>query len=158
MARKPISAHDVAAYIVENLGSVTAMKLQKLVYYSQAWSLVWDEAPLFHEEVEAWRNGPMVYTLYDAHRRRFSVNKWPRGDAEKLSSLQAETVDTVLDYYGDHSPQFLSDLSHQEEPWGDAGEGVPEGASGNAEITHAAMAEYYGSLPPDEDPADAGAA
>jgi len=39
--------HDVAAYIIFRLRSVDAMKLQKLLYYSQAWSLVWDSRPLF---------------------------------------------------------------------------------------------------------------
>jgi hypothetical protein len=37
------SARDVAAYILSRQGRMTAMKLQKLVYYSQAWSVVWDE-------------------------------------------------------------------------------------------------------------------
>ena len=37
-----IQVFDVAAYILEKIGSMTTMKLQKLVYYSQAWSLVWD--------------------------------------------------------------------------------------------------------------------
>ena len=54
------TAHDVAAYILQKKGEMTAMKLQKLVYYSQAWSVVWDERPLFHEKIEAWANGPVV--------------------------------------------------------------------------------------------------
>ncbi len=37
---------DVAAYILENTGSISTMKLQKLCYYSQAWSLVWDDKPI----------------------------------------------------------------------------------------------------------------
>ena len=41
------SVFDVAAYILEKQGEMTTLKLQKLVYYSQAWSLVWDEKPLF---------------------------------------------------------------------------------------------------------------
>lgn len=45
---------DVAAYILEKKGEMTAWKLQKLVYYSQAWSLVWDQRPLFAERIEAW--------------------------------------------------------------------------------------------------------
>ena len=51
---------DVAAYILERQGSMTTMKLQKLVYYCQAWSLVWDERPLFDESIEAWANGPVL--------------------------------------------------------------------------------------------------
>lgn len=42
---------DVAAYILQKHGRMTTMKLQKLVYYSQAWSLVWDEKPLFQERM-----------------------------------------------------------------------------------------------------------
>ena len=37
---------DVAAYILNRQGPMTAMKLQKLCYYSQAWHLVWDSEPL----------------------------------------------------------------------------------------------------------------
>ena len=36
------SALDVAKYILKEHGEMTAMKLQKLVYYCQAWSLVWE--------------------------------------------------------------------------------------------------------------------
>ena len=38
---------DVAAYILKKKKALTSMKLQKLVFYAQAWSLVWDEKPLF---------------------------------------------------------------------------------------------------------------
>lgn len=34
------SVFDVAAYVLEKMGPMSAMKLQKLVYYSQAWALV----------------------------------------------------------------------------------------------------------------------
>ena len=44
----PVSVHDVAAYILQKHGPMTTMKLQKLVYYAQAWGLVWDDCPLFN--------------------------------------------------------------------------------------------------------------
>ena len=53
-----VNVLDIAAYILCKQGAMTAMKLQKLVYYSQAWSLVWDDKPLFRERIEAWANGP----------------------------------------------------------------------------------------------------
>ncbi len=55
-----VSVESVAAYILSQHGKLSAMKLQKLVYYCQAWSLVWDEAPLFQEQIQAWANGPVV--------------------------------------------------------------------------------------------------
>ncbi|MDY6802276.1 MAG: DUF4065 domain-containing protein, partial [Cyanobacteriota bacterium] len=55
-----VKVMDVAAYILKKLGPLSAMKLHKLLYYSQAWSLVWDEQPLFSERIEAWANGPVI--------------------------------------------------------------------------------------------------
>ena len=71
-----ITVHDVAAYILNKTGEITAMKLQKLVYYSQVWSLVWDEQPLFEARIEAWANGPVIPELYNEHRGQFLVNSW----------------------------------------------------------------------------------
>ena len=141
------SAHDVAAYILARQGRMTAMKLQKLVYYSQAWSVVWDERPLFREKVEAWANGPVVRELYDAHRGSFEVTEWPRGDARRLSGDERATIDAVLDFYGGKSAQWLSDLTHREQPWLFARRGLPDGERGNREIPLSALEEYYGSLP-----------
>ncbi len=141
------TAHDVAAYILSKVSPITAMKLQKLVYYSQAWSLVWDEAPLFSERIEAWANGPVVKDLYDLHRGQFTVQEWPAGNLSNLSPEQVETIDAVLEYYGKKSAQWLSDLTHSERPWIDAREGLSAGDRGSSEITPAAMAEYYSGLP-----------
>lgn len=125
---------------------MTAMKLQKLLYYSQAWSLVWEEAPLFSERIEAWANGPVVREAYDVHKGQFLVDSWPLGDSSVLSTDQRETVDSVLEFYGDKTAQWLSDLTHAETPWKHARRGLEPGQRGETEITPAAMAEYYGSL------------
>lgn len=141
-----VSVHDVAAYILAKAGPMTAMKLQKLVYYTQAWSLVWDDRRLFRARIEAWANGPVVPTLYKWHRGLFRVDDWPKGDPEKLDKLARETVDAILKYYGKRSPHWLSELTHREPPWRDARKGLSPGERGSNEITPAAMAEYYGAL------------
>jgi uncharacterized phage-associated protein len=140
------TAHDVAAYILREHGKMTAMKLQKLVYYSQAWSLVWDERPLFKNRIEAWAMGPVVPDLYNVHRGAFTINRWPKGDAGALSKDQRDTIDGVLKFYGTKSSQWLSDQTHQEAPWRNARRGFAPGAPCGREITHSAMAEYYGGL------------
>lgn len=142
------NVHDVAAYILEKKGTLPAMKLQKLVYYSQAWSLVWDDEPLFSDRIEAWANGPVVPELYNAHRGQFKVAlvDIDSGKSSNLDDTQRETIDKVLGFYGDKSSQWLSDLTHKEEPWIEAREGLAVGQRGNEEITQGAMALYYGSL------------
>jgi len=123
------------------------MKLQKLVYYSQAWSLVWDGRPLFREKIKAWANGPVVPALYAAHKGRFSVEaRHIDGNPDALEDVQKATIMGVLKFYGDKTAQWLSDLTHAERPWRDARHGIPDGERGNSEITTAALDEYYGSL------------
>ncbi len=141
-----VSAHDVAAYILEKLGGTNAMKLQKLLYYAQAWSLVWDEKPLFEEPIEAWAYGPVVAALYEHHRGKFEIGAWPQGDASRLNEDERDTVDAVLDFYGPKSARWLSELTHREDPWRDARMGLADGERGNRVIEHDAMAEYYASL------------
>lgn len=67
------SVIDVAEYILTKHGQMSTMKLHRLVYYSQAWHLVWDGVPLFDEEIQAWANGPVVPVLYELHRGEYTV-------------------------------------------------------------------------------------
>ena len=140
------SVLDVAAYILERQGAMTTWKLQKLVYYCQAWSLVWDDDILFPEEIEAWANGPVVRELYNAHRGKYRISYVSKGSPGTLTKTQRETVDAVLTFYGDKSPQWLSDLTHMEVPWQSARRGIPDGVRGNTVIPKESLAEYYGSL------------
>ena len=142
---RQVSAKDVAAYILQRLGPMTTMKLQKLLYYCQAWSLVWDEEPLFFEAIEAWANGPVVRELFEEHRNMFNIDR-ASGDPSKLSAKQIETIDGVLSFYGEKNSQWLSDLTHMEDPWRNARVGLAPGERSNKIISHAAMMEYYSSL------------
>ncbi len=141
-----ISVFDVAAYILKKLGQMSSMKLHKLLYYCQAWSLVWDEAPLFFENIEAWSNGPVIRELFNFHRGHFQVEKIENGNPDKLSPTQKETIDSVLNYYGNRQAQWLIDLTHNEEPWLISREGLSPTDRGNNIITLESMAEYYSSL------------
>lgn len=140
------TVHDVAAYILNKRGEMTAMKLQKLVYYCQAWSLVWDEKPMFPEPIEAWANGPVVPALYEEHRGQFKVSRLPKGDPDRLGKKAQETANAVIKYYANRPAQWLSDLTHMEDPWRNARKGIPEGVRGSQEITLAALHEYYSGL------------
>ncbi len=140
-----VNVFDVAACILERQGPMTTWKLQKLVYYCQAWSLVWDDDILYPEEIEAWANGPVVRELHNAHRGQYRISCLRKGNPQTLSETQRETVDAVLAYYGDKSPQWPSDLTHMEMPWQLARRKIPDGQRGNTIIPKASLAEYYGS-------------
>jgi len=140
------TAHDVAKYILGKCGAMTAMKLQKLTYYSQAWSLVWDDESLFENRIEAWANGPVVTDLYNHHRGMFEVNSWPLGDIDNISVLNRETIDAVLNAYANFSALELSNMTHGEKPWIDARAGLGINERGDSEITPDSMAEFYSTL------------
>ncbi|MFC2047220.1 Panacea domain-containing protein [Chloroflexota bacterium] len=145
------SVLDVAQYILQKQGRMTTMKLQKLVYYSQAWSLVWDVESLFPEKIQAWANGPVVRELYDQHTGVFQITSLRRGNPDTLTDTQRETIDAVLEEYGNRSAQWLSDLTHLEEPWNITREGLAEGENSEREITPEILHNYYSSLPSNPD-------
>ena len=143
-----MKVNNVARYILERKGGhMSTMKLQKLVYYTQAWSLVWDEKPLFDSRIEAWANGPIIPDLYDQHRGLFTatIDTFPE-DSEKLTEDEKETIDVVLGAYGHLNGQQLSDLSHSERPWREARKGVEDGASSTNEVSKEVMQEFYSAM------------
>ncbi|MDB5575315.1 MAG: hypothetical protein JWR80_491 [Bradyrhizobium sp.] len=137
---------DVAQYILSKRGEMTAMKLQKLVYYCQAWHIAWHDDVLFPERIEAWVDGPVAPVLFNKHRGSFRVSSIPSAKAERLTKDEKSTIDKVLKFYGDKSPQWLIDLSHQEAPWRDARHGIPDGTPSNRPIPPEAMGRFYSSL------------
>lgn len=141
------SAIDVAAFIVERVGATTALKLQKLLYYSQAWSVVWDKEPLFADPIQAWRDGPVVPEVWRVNAGAFRVAAVPGGDGDRLTTAQRDTVNAVLAFYGKHDGEWLSELTHRERPWRAARAGVAEGAPSSNPITAQMLADFYGKLP-----------
>lgn len=64
---------DVAKYFLNKLNlepesSITPLKLQKLCYYAQAWSMVGDDKELFKEDFQALAHVPAKPKLYDLYK------------------------------------------------------------------------------------------
>ena len=96
----------------------------------------WDDDQLFKQEIRAWADGPVVRKLYDKHRGLFSADAIRFSDREpyRFSDEQRETINIVLNGYGDKSPQWLSDLTHMEDPWRNARKGMSDRQRGNTVI------------------------
>lgn len=142
------SIFDVAKYILKKQGKMTTMKLEKLTYYCQSWSLAWDEVPLFEEDFQAWANGPVCPELFEKHKGLFVLDAsffayLPDHD---FTNDEIQTMDTVLEYYGDKEPQWLSGLTHKEAPWKEARKGIADGIGCTNIITKESMQQYYGGL------------
>src|SRR5262249_731210 len=70
------SVHQVAESLInlsyEKNNPVSNLKLQKLLYYSQAWHLALYKCALIDDEIEAWVHGPVVPCVF----RRYRDFKW----------------------------------------------------------------------------------
>ncbi|MGH3914909.1 MAG: type II toxin-antitoxin system antitoxin SocA domain-containing protein [Pseudonocardiaceae bacterium] len=134
---------DVAAALLTRTGAVTTMKLQKLVFYSQAWHLAFTGQPLFPETIQAWARGPVVPDLHRQHRHKYQVADWPTGNPDHLGLVETRTVEWVVDKYGGFSAEALSRMTHQEVPWIVARAGVADGEHSSEPISHDQMRAFY---------------
>lgn len=148
------SVFEVARYIINHISEpMSALKLQKLVYYCQAWSLAWDGVPLFGEEFEAWANGPVCRVLYNKHKGEFLISKEFLSDVSTkgvFNDNEIETMNSVLEYYGDKEPHWLSELTHKERPWKETRGTCAQGEYCDKVIDKSLMQEYYSGLIADE--------
>lgn len=137
---------DVAQYIYNKMGWMDAWKLTKLTYYVQAWSLGWFGKPLFAEEFQAWADGPVEPKLHAENRydRRGVTGTWlPSADVSRLSAEDTETIDAVLEFYGDFTKEELIDRTYSELPWLQARAGLPAGERSRNPVSPSSMRRFY---------------
>lgn len=112
---------DAAKYILANFDyAISPCKLQRLAYLSQGWALALLDEPIFPEDFEAWKHGPVARDLFRAHRGMYSIveGELSEGDASNLSPKEKIIIDAVLRNYGALTGDQLSDLSHVKgDPW-----------------------------------------
>lgn len=117
---------DIATYLLilarkdfTALAPMTHLKLQKLLYYAQGYSLALHQQPLFAEPIAAWRLGPVVPSLYQ-HYRRYHDAPLPLPPESALPDLPAivkDLLNQVYATYGPHGARELSERTHTEDPW-----------------------------------------
>ncbi len=147
---KMVDVIDVASYILTKTGRITTMVLQKLCYYSQASYLAKYGKPLFPEEFEAWRNGPVCYRLFKEHQGKFFIMPGElskRATESDFTDRQLEVINAVCQKYGKTTGQKLSQKTHQETPWLDGREGLAPFDVGYKEIPMQTMRQYYSANP-----------
>lgn len=124
------------------LDDVTNLKLQKLLYYAQAWNLAFTGTPLFAEDIEAWVHGPVVPKVF----RRFKALGWKTIDTT-VSPFHGPYLiphlRSILKAYGDLGATQLERLTHSEDPWKNARKGLPADVSSNNVISRSDMETFY---------------
>ena len=121
------TANDIAGWIVRysanDLGvSVDPMSLEKLTYYSQAFHLALNERALFREDIQAWKWGPVIPSVYHRYKS-YGSEPIVLPDEDQAQPLEASTeafLVQVIGFFGQHTATNLSRATHLEEPWLDA--------------------------------------
>ena len=114
---------DISNYFVHKYGApendITPMKLVKLVYIAYGWHLGITGKELFSENIEAWKYGPVIPSIYN-HYKKWGRN--PIGKIKDFSDFLPNDVksflDKIWDEYGKYDAIQLSSMTHQKgSPW-----------------------------------------
>lgn len=146
---------SVENYIIAKLSEggayLNVLKLHKLLYYVQAWSLAFGRGRLFDGRFQAWVHGPVNRQLFDRFRdsktmySAVTLRDIPaQFDPKEISEEGRQLIDAVLEVYGDLTGDQLEEMTHQEEPWKAARGDLPPAARSENELDEALMASYYG--------------
>jgi len=146
---KMLTAKQVADYFLTLVDSeagdaLSNLKLQKLVYYAQGFSLALTGEPLFAESIEAWQHGPVVPALYRSLKQHGSEPVRPPEDGinrDDYPEAVRDLLDEVYSVYGQFSASKLRNMTHDEAPWKEA---MAVGAS--IPINKVTMKEYFSTL------------
>lgn len=125
---------------------LTHLRLQKLLYYVQGWSLAVRNRPIFGDRIEAWSWGPVVPRVWRKFKQygdTHIISSQDEPAAQNLSEKDRSFIGRVWDAYKEFSAFKLSDMTHQEPPWRDAREGLPDSSPSTAEISLGAMRTYF---------------
>lgn len=95
---------------------LTSMKLQKLMYYSYAYFLVFKNEKLFDSRIEKWKHGPVVSDIWHLTDKNEFLKKAPVV-ASDLNEDQRTIVEDVFKVYGRYAAWTLSKMTHEETPW-----------------------------------------
>ena len=152
-----LGAIEVARYLVHLAANandepdyLSHLRLQKLLYYVQGWSLATFNKPMFPERIEAWAHGPVVRDIYrqfnEKGRRAITLEDFESQDDFEFEAEDRELIWAVWDTFKDHSALSLRKMTHDELPWTNARKGFDPADRCDQEITHEAMTDYFTTL------------
>jgi uncharacterized phage-associated protein len=153
MSLAKVDSKELANYILAKVGSMTHLKLQKLVYYAEAYHLAYFEKSIIDDHFEAWLHGPVsrklwdhikgVANVYDSIMCPGDKNVLIKNFKNKVTKDQLELINDVLKEYGQESSYALECMTHAEDPWRNAREGYAPGDKCEKIIDKKLMKRYY---------------
>ncbi len=153
-----MNVNDVVDYIVlrvnqDETNVLINLKLQKLLYYTQAWHLGINNRRLFNGNFQAWIHGPVNREIYDRFNNmgkslysEIYVNDVKNREIMGcIGQNDSDFINFILDNYVRFSPTELEQMTHEEEPWVKARGGLSPLERCENIIRDEWMVEYYGA-------------
>lgn len=157
---------DMAKYIGLSLltkgYNVSPLKLQKMLYYAQAWHMVFfgRENTLFEESPQAWVNGPVYPCIYNIYKDKVPgmcdhlvYADFCDGSPEEvmkelldgmaISDEEIRFLESIVQLYGSKTQNQLVFFTHSEAPWCEMREGLMPYERSSQEISLDRMYQYY---------------
>lgn len=132
-------ALDISMYIINYSNKkdygVSNLKLQKLLYFIQAYFLIEKDKPCFVEEIEAWNMGPVVKVVYNKFKQYGSTdiptidtyidydptNPWAvsrvKFDKKVIKKKDRKRIKTIVDRFAAHTATDLNNIIFNQRPW-----------------------------------------
>jgi len=151
MARKPITANDVADWFINRVDRnggdiITPEVVQRLVYFAQAWYLANTGRPMFKDEIQAWATGPMVPSIFERFEHLAAASLPDIENAREIRGDRAELLEQVQEEYGSYSRRKLGELAREEgSPWHQMRQGLAPEAHSERVIEKDGMKKFYGA-------------
>ena len=148
-------ATEISNWILSQIieGAISPLKLQKLLYYCQAWHLTLLGKRLINEDVEAWTHGPVFpsqYTRFEPYLKSEEISNDIDLTVPEFNKESLNVLKEILIIYGTELDGYLEFLSHSEEPWIGARGSLEAHELSNNIITNKAMVDFYSKFKEDE--------
>lgn len=141
-------------YILKYYGPMSHLKLQKLLFYCDAYHLAYFDTELVSDKFEAWVHGPVSTKVFDSFKDKSvlysdlyfpnsSVDGDPDLEFDKLTTSQKDFLKEVLSNLAKWNDLELEASSHNETPWKDARKGFSPGDICKKEISKETTKQYY---------------
>lgn len=150
-----IDSKYLVDYILVRGGAMSHLKIQKILFYIQAYHLAYFDEPIIDDNFEAWVHGPVSRKVYNSAKDLSILHseiQFVLDDGEEdpkkiildiLNQSQIELLNDVIDELKDLSGLQLENMTHSEYPWLNARKGFDVGERCTVIITNDIIREYY---------------
>lgn len=120
-----VDVSDVADFFIDLCAGreepMTNLRLNKMMYFAQGWHMATYGTPLFNDEIQAWKNGPVVPTVYHQNKKNGKNGIKTLHNPDYLDNLTHEQTLFLLDVYNrykDIPTKNLVSMTHdRDSPW-----------------------------------------